>query len=182
LVAIAIFVSKLSALLALERESSSKDQLTGLPNRRAFYAQFSAIIGLCGRLKQPVTLAYIDLDNFKEVNDQLGHKQGDDVLLDAARIFKQNVRASDIVGRFGGDEFAVLLPNCDQNSARNLLAKVGGCVKDEMSKNHLNVTASIGAITFSANNCEIEDILHKADQVMYKVKNSGKNSVLVEAS
>lgn len=113
-------------------------------------------------------------------NDELGHKRGDEVLLDAARIFNKSVRESDIVGRFGGDEFGVLLPNCDLDSAQKVLAKVVSSVKNQMSQKDLNVTASIGAVTFLPNNSDIEAVLHKADQVMYKVKKSGKNSFHVE--
>ncbi|HTC77354.1 MAG TPA: diguanylate cyclase, partial [Terriglobales bacterium] len=101
---------QLAAALAAEKELSRSDPLTGLPNRRAFYEVALAEADRARRYRHPLSLAYLDVDNFKQVNDDYGHDAGDELLVRVAEVLRRNLRNNDIVARLGGDEFAMLLP------------------------------------------------------------------------
>ena len=124
-----------------------------------------------------MTNAYLDLDNFKWVNDNHGHSVGDTLLINIARNAKSNLRISDFFARLGGDEFAVLLPDTDEKSARIALHKLQGKLLEEMNKHNWPVTFSIGTVTCHDIPKSVDELIKQADNLMYSVKNHGKNSI-----
>jgi diguanylate cyclase (GGDEF)-like protein/PAS domain S-box-containing protein len=168
---------QLNQVLQREKELARTDTLTGLANRRAFYEAVQSERARSARYGRPVTLAYIDLDHFKRINDTLGHAVGDELLACVADALRSTLRASDIVGRLGGDEFAVLLPETNATAAEPLLRKLHEILTLAMVAKSWPVTFSLGAATFLDNPPPIEEMIRTADELMYTVKKSGKNRV-----
>lgn len=158
-------------------EQARTDPLTKAANLRQFVEVAGAELERARRYKRPFTLAYVDLDHFKSVNDRHGHLAGDDVLKLVGEVFRTSIRATDLVARLGGDEFALLLPETDTASARLLLQRIVDRFGAEMKQRNYPVTFSIGAVTFEALPDTVQDMLQEADRLMYKVKNSGKNRI-----
>jgi diguanylate cyclase (GGDEF)-like protein/PAS domain S-box-containing protein len=121
---------RLEDALAKEQEAATTDALTHLANRRAFYAAGETEVRRARRYQRPLALAYLDLDNFKAVNDGLGHEVGDALLVTVAALVRGNVRSTDMVARLGGDEFAVLLPETDDAAARTVMEKVSAALRE----------------------------------------------------
>ena len=124
-----------------------------------------------------MTVAYIDLDNFKQINDQFGHAAGDVLLRVVAETLQTNLRRTDIIARMGGDEFVVLLPETNEESARIAIAKVRDSLLGIMAQNKWAVTFSIGAITFFSFAANPDELIRKVDELMYSVKVGGKNNI-----
>jgi diguanylate cyclase (GGDEF)-like protein len=166
----------------LRREEllSRTDPLTGVYNLRAFKEWLSHYVLICGRYKQSMALGYIDLDNFKHINDTVGHSAGDRVLRAVGSILSSSVRNTDIVGRVGGDEFVVLLPNIELGGATALFEKLHQRLLNEMHANSWPVGFSVGVALFSTPPRSADEALRLADEIMYKVKNSSKNRVMYE--
>lgn len=153
---------------------ASKDSLTGLHNRRCFYDRIDYEIEKMKRTKQPLSLAIIDIDNFKTINDTYGHLEGDRVLVQLAGIFKTQVRSGDTVIRWGGEEFTVILPETDKEGALTFAERVRKLV--ECSNCKFKITICIGVTTvYQAHNAE--KILSIADSALYKAKEN-KNMVV----
>jgi diguanylate cyclase (GGDEF)-like protein len=171
--------SRLKSLLAKEQELARIDPLTAVPNRRAFYEALDQERMRSRRYRRPFTVAYVDLDNFKKVNDSLGHAVGDELLVQVAAGLKNNLRASDYVGRLGGDEFAVLLPETDATAAQLVLRKLRLRLLEEMKAHEWQVTFSIGAATFLDPPDSLDVIIRMADETMYAIKAHGKDNVSV---
>lgn len=152
------------------------DGLTGLLNRIGFYEAVEPLINFANRYNQPVSIAYIDLDNFKKLNDTQGHATGDEALIQFALILKSTLRNSDIFCRMGGDEFIVLLPNTSSEEAYIALEKLRIQVQATLVG---GVTASIGVISFKNNIKNIDELVIAADKAMYRIKSSSKNKVIV---
>jgi diguanylate cyclase (GGDEF)-like protein len=153
------------------------DSLTGLANRRAFYERAELELSRFRRFQEELTLAYVDVDNFKVVNDELGHEAGDDLLRNVAATFLRRVRATDLVARLGGDEFALLLSGTPAAAARTLLAELSGTLADEMTRQSWPVTFSIGAVTFLRPPASADEMLRRVDELMYRVKREGKAGI-----
>jgi diguanylate cyclase (GGDEF)-like protein len=158
-----------------ERESSRHDYLTSLPNARAFYELLTMEKNRARRFERPLTLAYIDLDNFKLMNDLYGHPEGDTLLATVGKAMQNSIRETDLAARLGGDEFVLLLPESTEDQARVVLEKLQANLKQVMSDNRWPVTFSIGAITFLNAPDSAQEMVQKADHLMYSVKQSGKN-------
>jgi diguanylate cyclase (GGDEF)-like protein len=144
---IGLLLSSLRDRLLAERHLARTDDLTGLLNKRAFMFRLEHELLLAGRTESPITLAYVDLDNFKDINDTHGHGEGDRLLRVVARIMEQSLRQSDTVARLGGDEFALILPATDLDGAKsviNNLLQPG----DFQRQGFQPVGCSIGAIVF----------------------------------
>jgi diguanylate cyclase (GGDEF)-like protein len=124
-----------------------------------------------------MTLAYIDLDGFKKVNDQLGHNVGDEVLRIAAKTLRAGVRRPDTVARLGGDEFALLLPQTDVAGAQTFLPRLREELLAAMRRNGWPVTFSIGALTCPTAPASLAEVVSEADELMYDVKRAGKNAI-----
>ena len=163
--------------LALEESLADTDPLTGLANRRFFEEQLDREYARMRRYPEPVTIAYFDLDNFKYVNDTLGHNVGDELLQTVALALLASVRASDYSARLGGDEFAVLFPLLEKESALPALQKLQSELLATMQAKQWPVTFSIGAVTFTAVMDSSREMIKQVDDLMYAVKKSGKNNI-----
>ena len=126
---VSVLYANLTQALEKEKVLSGTDSLTDLLNSRSFYERSEARLNLCNRNTLPITLAYIDLDNFKQANDTLGHLHGDNLLTKVAYILKKNLRSSDLVARMGGDEFVILFPGISAAGAQEALEKFVGLLK-----------------------------------------------------
>lgn len=177
---VTLMYANLTAALKREEVYSRTDALTGLLNRRCFYEESAAILNLCNRNILPITLAYIDLDNFKQANDTLGHAHGDMLLVIVSDIFKKNLRSYDLVARMGGDEFAILLPTISAPGASAALEKIRRIIEESPDLAMTHVTVSIGGVTSANFPNNLEILMKVADGLMYKVKQKGKNHVIVE--
>jgi diguanylate cyclase (GGDEF)-like protein len=160
-----------------EKQLARTDALTGLLNRRAFYDVSRLEIERARRFKRPLSIAYIDLDNFKAVNDLFGHSTGDTLLCLVADSMKNHVRAIDATARFGGDEFALLLPETDAESARFVINKLQERITAHMLTHDWPVTLSIGMATFVTPPENVDSMIRYTDNLMYRTKTSGKNSI-----
>jgi diguanylate cyclase (GGDEF)-like protein len=179
LVRLTFFITVVFLLNALKREKSSarEDYLTGLGNRRHFMELAEAEIRRSSRYGHPFTLAYIDVDNFKSINDHLGHAAGDYLLKALAMHIQENIRKTDIAARLGGDEFAVLLPESDPESAAVYFDKLHKIISQIPLRNGRSVTFSIGVVTFIISPTSTDEMIKIVDRIMYEAKNSGKNVV-----
>jgi diguanylate cyclase (GGDEF)-like protein len=173
-----IFTYSLSALksaLANEVMLARTDSLTGVANQRYFFEMAGMEVYKASRYKHPITLAYLDVDNFKDINDKFGHLEGDKLLKIIAETIKKNIRVSDMAARLGGDEFAILLPETGGEQAKAVVKKAQESLSEVMRDNGWKITFSIGVITHVDPQITIDDILKLADELMYSVKTSGKN-------
>lgn len=153
------------------------DGLTGLLNARTFKNKCDIHFLLSTRNQRPMTLAYIDLDGFKNINDSLGHRVGDEVLKAVADILTRRLRASDIPARLGGDEFSILLPDTDSTGAKTIINGLHANLLELAETHHWPVGFSIGVAIFQSPVTGSDQAIHIADALMYEVKQSGKNSV-----
>lgn len=162
--------------LSEEEETSRTDVLTGLSNRRAFDLELGAFIERAVALKGPLVLLVLDLDEFKTVNDTLGHVVGDAVLRGVGKILRQGVRQSDLPCRFGGDEFVILLADLDEAAARergeSLRAAIGQ-MSHPGNERGLRVTATMGG-TLHREGESAEAFLDRADQALHAAKRAGR--------
>jgi diguanylate cyclase (GGDEF)-like protein len=177
LMIVTLLLSALKKSLEKERTSSRMDYLTGAVNRRFFFDLTQMEIERLQRYKRPFTLIYFDLDNFKSVNDNQGHAQGDAALRTISDNARKCLRATDVFARLGGDEFAVLLPETAEQEAEIVAGKMAAILLDAMRENHWLVTFSIGVLTCQVPPATVDEIVNKADQLMYSVKNSGKDGI-----
>lgn len=178
-VAGSLLVARLQIALTQERALSRTDQLTGLANRRSFQEQSGRLLQLCKRNRKPVTLVYLDLDNFKVLNDTQGHARGDQFLQKVASVLRETLRSSDFTARFGGDEFAVLLPETGKDEAVMAMEKVRAKLSETANNFQCKVTASIGGVSYGCAPSSFEQMTNEADQLMYKVKVSTKDRVYI---
>jgi len=154
------------------------DDLTGLPNRNLFQDRLQHAVERAQRAKQYVALLYIDLDDFKRINDTMGHKIGDQLVQSVAERLRDCVRKSDTVARIGGDEFAVVLEGVDDtNSATQTAEKIIDFMNRSimLDNNEVYVTCSIGIVLYPTDTVNVQDMLKDADAAMYRAKGLGKN-------
>ncbi len=170
-------LTQLKIHLAAEQTLARTDALTGLLNVRGFRERAEIMFGLAARHKRPLVLAYIDLDNFKKVNDQMGHSEGDKVLRFVSEKIASSLRATDVAGRLGGDEFAILLPESNESGARAVFDALRGALLQEAQEHHWPISFSIGVVSFDSPSCSLDDAIRSADGLMYQVKESGKNNI-----
>ena len=174
---VGLLIAVVRSSLIRERGVSRSDPLTEMLNRKGFYEEATRLVALCRRSGRPLTMAYIDLDNFKMVNDRLGHERGDDVLRTAADQLKAATRPSDVTARLGGDEFVVLFPELGGSEAGAALERIRSSLADALPSGPVPVSASIGAVTFTAPPKDIEDMVRASDAQMYTAKAAGRNRV-----
>jgi diguanylate cyclase (GGDEF)-like protein/PAS domain S-box-containing protein len=173
--------AKLRKALQREKNVARVDFLTGILNRRGFYEIAGTESQRSRRYKRPLSLVYVDLDNFKAVNDSLGHESGDELLVHVAATIQSAVRGTDVVARLGGDEFSVLLPETDQENGMVVVEKVRKQLLEAMQERNWPVTFSVGVTSFRSAPESVDEMIREADRVMYSVKLKGKNSVAMHA-
>ena len=157
------------------------DPLTGILNRRGFFKVIEPLVFLNVRNSQPAGLLMIDVDRFKDVNDLHGHQTGDKVLASVAGSLGQALRRSDVVGRYGGEEFIVYLPGCDRTYLNAVAEKLRVAVERD-AHHGVSVTVSVGASHLEKvqSSHEVERLITKADKCLYFAKREGRNRVFVE--
>jgi diguanylate cyclase (GGDEF)-like protein len=170
-------LARLRDALRGERLLARTDALTGAANARIFYESTRSELQRAARTQRPFTVAYFDLDDFKAVNDQLGHSTGDQVLRRVAAVIRQSIRANDILARLGGDEFALLCPETDAAGATAALLRLREALSQEMTTDRWKVTFSLGAATFVEPPADVDTVVHTVDALMYEAKHGGKNRV-----
>ena len=166
--------------LAHERLLSQTDHLTGIANHREFYEQVNAELVRANRSGLPISLVFIDLDGFKEINDRYGHRAGDAVLRTVAQTFQSTIRKTDTAARLGGDEFGLLLPITSQAGAQCIMKRLHDAFLKRMDDYQMKVTLSAGVITFASPPASVDEMIHRADALMYKAKAQGKNDILFQ--
>jgi diguanylate cyclase (GGDEF)-like protein len=171
-------LSLLKENLRRQYELARIDSLTGLLNVRAFRQELRRSIELALRSATALTLAYIDVDNFKTVNDTLGHDEGDKLLQAIGQVCGHVLRATDYAGRLGGDEFGVVLPATEAEGSAAVIQKLHQQLSARMAEGGWTVSFSIGVITMNkAKPAGVDEALKLADTLMYEVKRSGKNAL-----
>jgi diguanylate cyclase (GGDEF)-like protein len=180
LLALVAGLSGLKVTLAEANFASRRDVLTGLVNKGGFYQVVNAEMEVCRRYRRTLSIAYIDCDNFKAVNDRFGHHVGDEVLRAVARTMSRKLRSSDLAARLGGDEFAVMLPETNAESCRMVVEMMQQRLLAEMEAHTWPVGFSIGIATFLRMPPSIDDMIRLADQLMYSVKHSRKGEIRQE--
>ncbi len=176
-VTIAWLLSEVNLLLEHERILSRADFVTGVASPGHFYLLLQSEIDRASRYARPFTLAFLDIDDFKSINDTLGHSTGDQALRSVARHFKSCLRRNDILGRLGGDEFGIILPETDESTAEGVMSRMGQEIPVRFGGRDLRVTLSIGAATFRTAPAGPNEAVALADALMYEVKRAGKNGV-----
>ncbi|HHD64334.1 MAG TPA: GGDEF domain-containing protein [Desulfobulbaceae bacterium] len=160
-------------------EQARKDTLTGLPNRLVFEERVDGIIEQANRYNHPLTLAALDLDHFKDVNDTMGHLMGDEVLQQVAKSLKAQIRTSDLLVRMGGDEFLLILPDTGMAAARNLGERLCRAVEFlDIAAGQAKLGISIGMVQWQPGMSKGE-WLEQADDILYQAKENGRSQVAV---
>jgi len=165
-------------LHARESENARIDYVTGVSNARSFYEQVRLEVARSARYGRHFTIAYLDIDNFKSVNDTFGHGAGDELLRTVADTMKGTLRSTDVISRLGGDEFAIFLPETKNPPVFVALNKVQERLLDSMRKNNWPVTFSMGVVTCYDPNRSLDEIIKLADNLMYAAKANGKNNTI----
>jgi diguanylate cyclase (GGDEF)-like protein len=175
-----------TARLRAERDRLAvTDRLTGILNRGEWEKRLADEVARCSRYHHPLSVLLLDVDNFKEINDQCGHAEGDRILRGLATVFQTCIRTTDTAARYGGDEFALLLPETDLDGA----AVVADRIRDEFSRlfpctdaegNGQPATVSAGVVAAPAGNASAERLMEQADQALYRAKREGRDRVCAE--
>ena len=173
-------LAALRSRLERERHLAHTDPLTGVHNRRAFWSAAARELERCRRQHEPFSLAYLDLDGFKAVNDQHGHGVGDDLLRAVAGTLQQDLRQLDMLARLGGDEFALLLPGTDGPGAAAAMQRLRERLQRAPWRQGHDLDCSIGCLTVVLAPADVSDIIARADQMMYAMKRAGRGRTLHE--
>jgi len=163
------------------KQQASHDPLTGLKNRRRFEEDLRTELARSRREKTVGAALMLDLDNFKQVNDTLGHPAGDRTIAEIAKVLSERMRATDVVARLGGDEFAIVLPRCDLDEAEEVADAIATAIRLHTPSGEAAppITASIGIATFGPSTESYDAVLSAADNAMYEAKRAGRDSVRV---
>lgn len=170
-------LSRFKKTLENEIKLTKMDSLTGTLNIKGFYNLYINEVERARRYKHPITITYIDIDDFKDIINKHGHITGDTLINIVAETIKENVRSIDIVGRVGGDEFIVLLPETAPESIHVIINRLHEALLNAMRLKGWNTTFSIGVASFVDPTDTINNMIKKADELMYSIKNSGKNAI-----
>jgi diguanylate cyclase (GGDEF)-like protein len=178
LILLSLMFSALRTQFNTEREMSRVDPLTRALNRRGLLELLTYEIAQCSRHNRSLSLAFLDLDNFKTINDQSGHAEGDKVLCAVVASLHETLRHTDTIARVGGDEFVMMLPGSDAETTGEFINKIQEHLLLTMKTHHWPVTFSIGLITYVNPQGSAEELIHQVDKLMYSIKNQNKNGVL----
>ncbi len=163
-----------------ERLFARTDALTGLANTKAFHDNAERELARSKRQDYQLAVAFIDCDNFKTVNDTLGHRTGDELLQAIADTMQHNIRKMDTAARMGGDEFAILLPEASLEEAQLVISRLRTSLLERMEASNWPVTFSIGVAVYQKLPESIDEMIHGADLLMYEVKQHSKNAATFE--
>jgi diguanylate cyclase (GGDEF)-like protein len=167
----------LRRIIAHERAHSRTDALTGAGNWRSFSDLAEREIARVRREHAPLSVGYLDLDDFKKVNDTLGHAAGDDLLVLVADMLRGNTRSVDFVARLGGDEFAAMLPGTDHDGATHLFTRIQAALQDAAAARGWPVHFSLGIVTYRTPPASVHGMVKTADDLMYHAKRDGKGTI-----
>jgi diguanylate cyclase (GGDEF)-like protein len=172
-------LTSLKKALQREKELSRTDSLTGIANGKYFYEVAESELYRSLRYGHPLTLAYLDLDDFKRVNDAFGHLAGDALLRLVAVTLRENLRLTDVVARLGGDEFAILLPETGFNQAKMAGNALRAKLRETLQRqtHPVSSTVSMGVVTWEDSKGTVDELVKAADGLMYSAKNKGKDRV-----
>jgi len=167
------------------KQVSDTDELTGLYNMRAFAAILQRSLRQAARHRQSLSLAMIDSDNLKPINDSYGHDAGNKLLVQVVNRIRDAVRASDTIARYGGDEFLVLLPQTGPSGALEVAERIRHAIEDariDIGGHTVRTTVSIGVVTYPSDGGDLATMLEKVDRALYKAKEAGKNRVIAHCN
>lgn len=167
---------KLAEKVAEAELNATTDYLTSLTNRFSFEQRLGSEIARVERFKEPLSLIVLDLDNFKLINDRHGHPTGDEVLISVGKVLLSNVRQIDVASRWGGDEFALLLPNTSLDQAFSVAEKLRAAINSALKQLKHDTSASFGVVELAKGESQI-NLIRRADNALYASKNSGRNKV-----
>ena len=170
-------VFELRAAKEREKEIARIDHVTGLANKRLFFELARLEVKKSIRYRHPLTVIYIDIDDFTSIYDKLGQSIGNKLLQIVAETLKDSIRETDIMGRIGSDEFVILLPGSGHEPAQIVANRVQRQLREAMETHKWSVTFSIGAVTFINPPNSVDAMIQRADHLMYLVKNNGKNQL-----
>lgn len=196
------FLQRLATVVAICVENATNherlkrvgltDSLTGVNNRRFFDQRLQEEVGRAQRSNEPLTCLFMDVDHFKRVNDEHGHQTGDQVLRVVAGLIREQLRGSDVLGRYGGEEFAALLVNATGEAAMEIAERIRAVIAEysfkTLEEKSLAATISIGVATLSEGGDEADlellanELVDRADQAVYSAKNQGRNRVVLAAA
>ena len=176
-VGVTLLLGRFKTALNAERTLSRVDYLTGAVNWRSFYESASTEIERCNRYGCTFTMAYLDIDNFKDINDRFGHTTGDNVLQGIANTIKMNIRKVDTAARLGGDEFVILFPETMEAAALKAIKKIKNAIFQHKYLKKFSITVSIGILTCKACPPDVDSTITLADSLMYSAKKHGKNEI-----
>ncbi|RLJ71193.1 diguanylate cyclase (GGDEF)-like protein [Hydrogenivirga caldilitoris] len=159
------------------KELALRDPLTGLPNRRILMDFLGFEINRANRKGTPLSIAFVDIDDFKQINDTYGHLVGDRVLKALSGILKKNLRSTDLVGRYGGEEFLIIMPETDLKTAVKVMERLRKRIEETHFEPVGRVSVSIGITELRAGD-DMNSVLGRADEKLYQAKREGKNRVL----
>ncbi len=160
---------------------AAEDPLTGVFNRRTFEQQALTAFAHSRLVDSPLSLLLIDGDHFKRINDVHGHAAGDAALRSYARVFRDSLRHGDVLGRIGGEEFAALLPGCDEGAAHRLAERLRAAIEAcafQHEGNSVALCVSVGVAAMTSEDVSYENLLRRADRALYAAKNGGRNRVV----
>ena len=177
---VCVVMSEMRRALNNEKALARTDPVTGASNSRAFLERVEQSIYYARRYRRPFTVAYVDLDNFKVVNDHFGHSAGDFCLRVVAETILSSTRVTDFTSRIGGDEFALLMPETGAEQSHVVMNRLREKLLEAMRQNGWPTTFSIGVVTYLGAPDTAEVLLKMADDLMYSVKNGGKNDIRYE--
>lgn len=163
-------LGRVMAKLFKEREYSRKDPLTGLANRLEFIDRFEVERLRSERSGEPYSILFIDIDQFKILNDTRGHHTGDEALIALSNILGENSRKIDTVSRIGGDEFVLLFSSTDEKTCQSLIARIMLATEKLFREQGWPISISIGYVTDTGNKRSVEELLREADEKMYSLK------------
>ncbi|MBN1882674.1 MAG: diguanylate cyclase [Deltaproteobacteria bacterium] len=180
------FKDQISILKAKLSEITTTDDLTGLKNAGFFWEYFSREVTKFNRIRKPLSIVILDVDDFKNINDAFGHLAGDRVLVKVADILRRNVRQYDLVARYGGEEFVVVLVDTDEEEAFGMVEKIRGAIESEVfteEKKSFSLSVSAGVATLGENTPEemrrAIAMFEWADHALYRAKETGKGKTVV---
>lgn len=175
-------LDEIHALQSQLKEQANRDPLTGLYNRRYLDSTMERELARCGREGRPLSLMLIDIDRFKQINDTYGHQAGDEVLKTLAAMLDEQARAADVVCRYGGEEFLLLLPGMPQAIAQEraeLHRAAFGAATIQFGELRIQAALSVGIATYPSHGTSQQELVGCADQALYRAKTEGRNRVVV---